>query len=252
MTTSSNTHAQLDAQLRRRLCAAVARDDANPRWHDVKRRARELEPRRPRQRLVLALAVATAIVAAPALAVATGVIDFSSSPSAPEPVKVVFGKLDAIDPLHGPGALTGQTKIVYTFHTASGGYDLAAAPSRDGWCWGIVGRDMTCNTPRSGLNYGYNQLPAVGNEPSLIDGSIAAAGVTRITLEFEDGRTVDLPFVQVSAPINADFFLYEIPPEHSTEGSRPSTIAAYNADETVVGSGWFIRESDAPVVGTRG
>jgi hypothetical protein len=251
MTASINTDAQLDSQLRNRLRAAVARD-ATPRWRDVKRRARVLEPRRPRRRLVFGVAVAAVIVAAPAFAIATGVIDFSSAPSAPEPVKVMFGKLDAIDPLHGPGALTGETKIVDTFHTASGDFELAAAPSRDGWCWGIVHRDVTCNTPDSGLNYGYNQLPAVGNEPPLIDGSIAAAGVTRITLEFEDGSTINLPFVQVSAPINADFFLYAIGSEHWNQGSRPSTIAAYNAEGTVVGSGWFIRESDAPVVGTRG
>jgi hypothetical protein len=250
MTTSINPDAQLDNQLRNRLREAVAHD-ATPHWGDVKRRTRVLEPRRRRPRLVLGLAVAAVIVAAPAFAVATGVINFSSAPSASEPVKVLFGKLDAIDPLHGPGALTGQTKIVYTFHTTSGSYDLAAAPSRDGWCWGIVGRDMTCNTPTSGLNYGYNQLPVTGTEPPLIDGSIAAAGVTRITLKFEDGSTINLPFVQVSAPINADFFLYEIQPEHRNEGSRPSTIAAYDADGTVVGSGWFIRESDAPIVGTR-
>lgn len=251
MTTPINTDAQLDTQLRDRLRAAVYHD-AMPRWGDVKRRAHALGPRLPRQRLVLGLAIAAVIIAAPAFAFATGVIDFSSAPSAPEPVKVIFGKLDAIDPLHGPGAITGQTKIVHTFHTPSGSYDLAAAPSRDGWCWGIVHRDMTCNTPDSGLNYGYNQLPAVGNEPPLVDGSIAAAGVTRITLKFEDGSTINLPFVQVSAPINADFFLYEIGPDHWDEGSRPSTIAAYNADGTVVGSGWFIRESDAPVVGTQG
>jgi len=251
MTTSINIDAQLDTQLRNRLRATVVHD-ATPRWGDVKRRVRVLEPRLPRQRLVLGLAVAAVIVAAPAFAIATGVIDFSSAPSAPEPVKVIFGMLDAIDPLHGPGALTGQTKIVDIFHTTSGSYDLAAAPSRDGWCWGIVHRDMTCNTPDSGLNYGYNQLPEVGNEPPLIDGSIAAAGVTRITLKFENGSTINLPFVQVSAPINADFFLYEIQSEHWNEGSRPSTIAAYDANGTVIGSGWFIRESDAPVVGTRG
>jgi hypothetical protein len=251
MTASINTDAQLDTQLRNRLHNAVAHD-ATPRWGDVERRARVLEPRHPRRRLVLGLAVAAVIVAAPAFAVATGVIDFSSAPSAPEPVKVMFGELDAIDPLHGPGALTGETKIVDTFHTASGNYELAAAPSRDGWCWGIVHRDMTCNTPDSGLNYGYNQPPPVGNEPLLIDGSIASAGVARVTIKFEDSSTINLPFVQVSAPINADFFLYEVGSEHWKEGSRPSTIAAYNAEGTVVGSGWFIRESDAPVVGTRG
>ena len=220
MTSPINTDAQLDIDFRDRLRAATVHD-TTPHWQDVQRRAQTLDSRPPRRRLALGLAVAAVIVAAPAFAIATG-------------------------------ALTGQTRIVYTFHTASGSYDLAAAPSRDGWCWGIVHRDMTCNTPDSGLNYGYNQLPAVGNEPPLIDGSIAAAGVTRITLKFEDGSTINLPIVQVSAPVNADFFLYEVGPEHWNEGSRPSTIAAYDANGTVIGSGWFIRESDAPVVGTHG
>jgi hypothetical protein len=92
----------------------------------------------------------------------------------------------------------------------------------------------------------------VGNEPLLIDGSIAAAGVARVTIKFEDGSTLNLPFVQVSAPIDADFFLYEIPPDHWNEGTRPKTIAAYNADGVIIGAGWFIREADMPVIGTRG
>ena len=103
MTTSISTDAQLDTQLRNRLREAVAlAHDETPRWRDVKRRARVLEPRRRRPRLVLGLAAASIIVAAPAFAVATGVINFSSAPSASEPVKVLFGKLDAIDPSTAP------------------------------------------------------------------------------------------------------------------------------------------------------
>ena len=73
MTTSISNDA-LDTQLRNRLREAVANDET-PRWGDVKRRARVLEPRRRQPRLVLGLAVAAVIVAAPAFAVATGVIN---------------------------------------------------------------------------------------------------------------------------------------------------------------------------------
>ena len=251
MTTSMNADADLDRELRIRLRTAVA-SSAAPRWRDVTRRARLLQPRRSQRRLIFAVAVAAIVVAAPAFAIATGIIDFSSAPSAPEPVKVAFDELNTLKGLN-PGAASGDARLVHTFETSGGAYQLAVAPARGGgWCWGIVHRDFTCNTPTTGLNYGYNPPPPVGNEVPLIDGSIAAAGVTRITIKFEDGSTVNVPFVEVSAPISADFFLYEIPSDHWNEGSRPSTIAAYNANGVIVGSGWFIREADMPVIGTKG
>lgn len=252
MTAYINIDAQLDTQLRNRLRDAVAHD-ATPRWGDVKRRAGVLERRRRRPRLVLGLAVAAVIIAAPAFAIAAGVIDFSSAPSAPEPVRVLFNQLSTMSGPNFPTPIVGQTRLVYTFHTADKSYALAVAPAQGGgWCWVIVGREGTCSAQSTGLNFGYNAPPPVGDEPLLIDGSIAAADVTRIAIKFEDGSSINLPFVQVSPPINADFFLYEIGPGHWNVGTRPSTIAAYNADGIVVGSGWFLREADMPVVGGKG
>ena len=239
------TPAVLDDELRHRLRSVTA-SPARPNWRDVRQRARALDaPSRRRRRLILAAAVVAAAVAAPALAIATGVIDFSSAAPAPMPVKVLFNQLATLSGPSIPGPITAPPRLVYTFHTSSGSFDLAVAPAaNDGWCWVVVGRDGTCNTRDGGLNYGANQPPPVGTEPLLIDGSIAAAGVTRIAITFEDGSTLDLPFVQVSAPIDADFFLYEIPANHWTRGTRPATIAAYNSNGTIIGSGWFIRERD--------
>jgi hypothetical protein len=242
-----------DDELRRRLHRAVA-VNAKPQWRDVRRRARSLEaPSRRRRRLLLATAAVAILVAAPAFAIATGAIDFSSSPAAPEPVKVLFNQLGRMSGPNFPAPVIGETRLVHTFHSADASYDLAVAPaSGGGWCWAVVGREGTCDTRDGGLNYGYNPPPPVGNEQPLVDGSIAAAGVARVTIKFEDGSTLNLPFVQVSAPIDADFFLYEVPPDHWNEGTRPKTIAAYNADGVIVGAGWFIREADMPAIGTKG
>lgn len=245
------TAAVHDDELRHRLQGVVA-NPARPNWRDVRQRARTYAPSSQRRRLLLAAAVVAAAVAGPALAIATGVIDFSSAPPAPAPIKVLFSQLAKLSGPNIPGPITAPPRVVYTFQTGSGSFDLAAAPAANGgWCWIVVGRDGTCNTRDGGLNYGANQPPPVGGEPLLIDGSIAASDVTKIAITFEDGTTLDLPFVQVSAPIDADFFLYEIPPNHWTHGNRPATIAAYNSTGTIVGSGWFIRESDKPPVGVK-
>ena len=131
-----------DDELRRRLLGAVV-VHAKPQWRDVRRRARPLEaPSLRRRRLLLAMAAVAILVAAPAFAIATGVIDFSSSPAAPEPVKVLFNQLAKMSGPNFPAPITGETRLVYTFHSADASYDLAVAPaSGGGWCWAIVGRE---------------------------------------------------------------------------------------------------------------
>ncbi|MGH3025439.1 MAG: hypothetical protein ACRDLR_03235 [Gaiellaceae bacterium] len=253
MTGPTTATGQLDEALRRRLAWSVA-SDAHADWRDVRQRARREHLRRDPRRLAVAVVVAGMLIAAPALAIATGVIDFSNAPAAPEPVKVLFDRLPTLTGPNIPqGIATEDARLVYTFETASARYQLVVAPARDGgWCWAIVGRSATCNTPTTGLNYDYNPPPPVPNEADLIEGSIAAQGVTRVAVRFENGSLIDVPFVHVSAPIDADFFLYPVPPAHWNQGTRPSTIAAYDAEGTIVGAGWFIREADMPVVGTKG
>jgi hypothetical protein len=221
-----------------------------PDWADVVRRSR-----RHRARRVAWVAVTVAIVvAAPALAIAGGVIDFSSAPTVPAPVRVDFGKLDAIDPLSGPGAITGETRDVYTFKTSGGPYELMVAPARDGWCYGLApeGRrplDIACPRVGGPMDVGHSLSPPTAG-PDLIEGSIHNCSVHRIVMTFEDGSTTDLPFVSVSAPIDADFFVYELTPAHEARGVRPSTVTAFDGSGAIVGSGWFLHEADAPTPST--
>lgn len=217
-----------------------------PDWNDVLRRSRRHHARR----VVLVAAILAVAVAAPALALVGGVVDFSSAPTVPGPIRVEFGKLDAIDPLGGPGAVTGETRAVYTFATADGPFELMVAPARDGWCYGLapVGGeplDIACPTAGGPMDVGHSLGPPI-SKPDLIEGSIHDCGVRRIVLTFEDGSTVDLPFVSVSAPIDADFFVYDVDPAHESAGRRPSIVAALDKSGQVVGSGWFLREADAP------
>ena len=240
----------IDDELRARFHRAIA-VGRNSDWSDVATRSRRVRGGRsfiPRPRLVLAAAVAAVAVAAPAVAIVGGLIDFSSAPSAPESVRVEFGKLDAVNPMNGPGAVTGETRDVYTFKTASGSFDLLVAPARDGWCYavsGLGGFGPACPTTAGPMDVGHYESPTAG-EPDLIEGSVRDCSVQRIVMKFEDGTTTDLPFVSVSTPINADFFLYEVDSAHQSAGKRPSTVTAYGNDGNVVGSGWLINEADAP------
>lgn len=221
-------------------------DSFAPDWNDVLRRSR-----RHRARRVAVIAVILVVaVAAPALAVVGGVIDFSTAPTVQESIRVDFGKLDAIDPLHGPGTIIGETRDVYTFTTADGPFELMVAPARDGWCYGVAPEngsplDIACPVSGGPMDVGHSlSPPARGHD--LIEGSLHDCGVERIVMTFEDGSTTDLPFVRVSAPVDADFFLYDVDAAHEATGTRPSTVAAFNAKGQIVNSGWFLRESDAP------
>jgi hypothetical protein len=235
----------LDDDLSRRFHSA-AEVPFEPDWAAVVRRASQLTVAPVRSRHVLQRALTVAVVLAALVAAASPAfglhrifLDFLGAERAPEHVQVEFGKLDALDPEHGPGATTSETRTVHIFRTPSGNYDLTVSPAKDGFCWGVSGFGMTCENSHSHvIDPFYRDIPAAGqtSEPALITGAVHSLALSRVTITFEDGDTADLPLVVVSEPVGATFFLYEVPQARWTLGLRPATIAAYNSAGAVLGS----------------
>jgi len=221
-----------------------------PDWAAVVRRASQLSGapahrrRTPPRALAVAVLLAAVIAAvvgsvSPALGLDRIFVDFLGTERAPENVQVEFGKLDALNPVHGPGAATAETRTVHTFRVPSGSYDLTVSPAADGFCWGVSRFGMTCENSRSRvIDPFYRDIPAAGRaaEPALITGAVQSLDLSRVTITFEDGETVDLSLVVVSEPVGASFFLYDVPQDRWTLGSRPATIAAYDSAGAELGS----------------
>ncbi len=72
-----------------------------------------------------------------------------------------------------------------------------------------------------------------------VGGDILARNATTLRVEYEDRTTHTVPFIWVSKPIDAGFFLYGIPMEHRTVGHRPHAVAALDTRGHVLARATF-------------
>lgn len=211
-------------------------------------RAQRPASTRYRRRLAIIAAAAALLigllaVAASAGGLLDGVIDYFQSPGATNSTVLDFRELERIQPFPSAVKLTGPARLVFTFHTPNGKYQLSAAPAENGFCWSMTTLGVTCadrDSPK--LEHGYTDIFRSGQtRPALIGGAIRVP-VERVLIRFEDGTAADVPLVKVSPPINAAFFLYDVPPSHWKREKRPRSVIAYNANGRVVGIGWLLYE----------
>jgi hypothetical protein len=210
-----------EQQLRLRL-EALGAGPATADWADARDRAARLLRRRTR--LVLALAAVTGIlVAAPAFALATGVIDFSKAEPAPEETKLLFGELNTGAPAGmAPGVDAKETRAVLRRELFGRTHTLWVAPTKDGgYCTFLLG-------PQGGGGGGCDRARELELSPGGIQpqggGSIAVVGsvlhpdATHVDVLHKDGSTTRLDLVWVSPPIDAGFFVAEIPYKRNAVG----------------------------------
>ena len=63
-------------------------------------------------------------------------------------------------------------------------------------------------------------------------GWITAQGVERLELRYEDGSTAAVPFFRVTAPIDADFFLLDVPDTNTRYPRRAVALVVFDGDGT--------------------
>jgi hypothetical protein len=71
---------------------------------------------------------------------------------------------------------------------------------------------------------------AVREGPILINGSTTLDDAATLEIVFDDGKSVTVPVVWVSEPIDAGFYGYEVPREKWAVGRRPRLLILRDAD----------------------
>lgn len=254
----SNLHplCSTDQLLRDRLRDSVVEPEA-PRWEDVLARANAWERggsgRRPGRRSIVAVALAVAVAAAaaavvsPALGLGSSPIPFFRAKPATSSVRATFTRL-AVLGLNSGSFTTSAPRQIYVFHLPSGDYPLSVAPvdtAAGQFCWTLSGVNDGCQTILSShgpykpgetdpmkIGLIHTDIPArnMKQTPVLIGGNVRAAGAEGMRVLFEDGAAAAVPLVWVSSPINAGFFLYELPHDRWASGQRPIAVEAVAAD----------------------
>ena len=222
--------------------AALADPIDDSDWADVRGRA---ETSRPHRRgvwvaLAAALAAVAILLVGPALGLPGKVIRlFESGEPAPERVEKDFASLDTAAPEGmAPGVIRGQTRKVTTVRLSSG-HEVAlwVAPTRrEGFCTNWEELFGGCMADRAeylerGLLLGVTVAEPGSTGPYLLGGEILTeSGAASLEVRYRDGERADIPLVWVSEPINAGFFLFEVPRTNWETAARPVAVVALDED----------------------
>lgn len=215
------------------------RDDSD--WLEVRRRAQK---RSRRWLLIPAAAALAVLVVGSAFALYRELVDFVSAEPAPERVVVQFGQMDARGSIgFGPRVDAGEARKITEAVIDGRRRTLYVAPTADGgfcWMWttvsGSCGRTSVAPRPDP---ISASWLSSPGGGPARLTGHIRDPAITRVRLEYEDGERSEIPFVWVSKPIDAGFFIFEVPATHLQVGRRGKTLLGLDDDDRVVGSQAF-------------
>lgn len=229
--------------------AALEAAAGAPDWTDVRRKAHKFAARRLALRAgIAAVAAVFAVLAAtPALGLRGHLVHlFADSEPAPAHVVTEFAQLDVAAPAGmAPGVLAAEARDVLEVPLSTGeDAVLWVAPTRSGgFCRGLStsgrasGGGGGCDRDRLGrFSPGLSIPGPVGPEgtvlkpPIVIDGHTLVLQAAQVEIRYQDGDVADTPVVWVSGPINAGFFVYEVPRRHWEAGHRPSILVLDDAD----------------------
>jgi hypothetical protein len=217
-----------DLLAQRFLSLPSPRDDSD--WLDVRRRA---GMRRTRAGWALPVAAAlAAIVVGSALAFYGNEIDFWSSPAAPERIVIDFQEMRRLAvPALGPKVIPGEARRVAFFTIDGKSRGLFVAPTEDGgYCWRLHFIGSCGRTGSNQGSFGFGFLGSDSGGAAWISGHFNDQEISRIEVEYEDGKTATVPFVWVTAPIDAGFYSLDVPAAHLPAGHRATVIRAYDED----------------------
>lgn len=239
----------LDAALAERFVSAAAVSGTGD-WGDVESRAESLAPaRRRRSRRGYLAVVAAALgvaLASPALGLPDRLVDFFQADPAAGNVVLDFSRMNergSQDP-----SLPAEARAIHVFELPSGARSLSVAPTKNGsFCWAISEFSNGCQAispaERTGnsvetnglIGLTFSEIPveSTRQDPVLIGGNVSASASAELELRFEDGGSRSVPFVWVSEPIGAGFFLYELPQEQWTPGKRPVALELRDGGELI-------------------
>ena len=228
---------------------------ANGDWSDVLERAgvhRQAAPKwRRRRALAVALVglVLVAALASPAFGLRDSIVrwvsrvdvPFTASQPASSLVRRQFAGLSVGAPSGmDPKAIAGQARKALLTADGEPRAVWVAPTESGGFCYLIEGDTGGCMgnggpaPPMVSLTLGSRGMPGQPSELTRISGTIHSAKVHLLTVEYADGDREVLQFVYVSAPVDAGFFFYKVPPERRGQAAAPVAVVAQDADGKII------------------
>lgn len=207
--------------------------------------------RRRRRRLALAL---TACLLSALVLLATGFgrdalvsllgrvdIEFGASRPAPAIVRRDFAVLSfGLPPRNAPNAIVDDTRAVTSFDIDGRERTLWVAPTRrGGFCWVFERASGGCFDHRRDIPQGPDVTWVASPRarvPTRIEGVVLSSKAQRLIAEFRDGTTKDIPFVYVSKPIDAGFFLWSVPSKFRHRHTSLRQVSALDGHGAVIAS----------------
>ena len=206
-------------------------DDAD--WGDVVRRASRARRRR-RVGVASALAAVVAVSVASAYALGHPIVDFQKSPKGPIQIVNDFGSLEVGAPLGmAPGVLPHEARRITSVTIDGKQHVLWVAPTKKGgFCEQWSDAFGGCRADRHDAFSSHIDVTisgvANGCCVALLGGSFFQSDGDRLEVSYADGTTAEIPFVWVTEPIDAGFYLYRVPDAHRVEGARPTAVTLYD------------------------
>lgn len=217
------------------------------------RRGSQLRHRRRARRmatLVAATAVLALLVASPAIGLRGHIVRlFRSAPPAPERVVKSLTALEqgmpadlqrdsqtpeAREVLDEPVGFD-QRAVVWLAPRTDGGFcSLLELQRPDGTSGGGGAECVPLMRDRlsfeTSLRGSVSPSGEILSGPVLIDGWVSLAKADSVEILFESGGADALPFVWVTEPVNAGFFVYGVPQAHWQPGRLPTAIVVRDAE----------------------
>lgn len=222
------------------LAASAATNGHDPRQAPVADRAhRRRLGRRGVAFAALGVLALVVVVAAAAYALGHPVIDFGKAQKGTRKVVDDFGSMQvgAPSPAMAPGVLPHQARAITTVRIDGKTHTLYVAPTKKGgFCdqWShLMGG---CRADRHDASASHIDTGGMGGPHGMtvLNGSFFQAAGDRLEVEYADGQKSDLPFVWVTAPIDAGFYLFRVPDAHRRAGHQPVSITLYDASNRVI------------------
>lgn len=200
-------------------------DDAD--WGDVVRRVGEARRRRQASAIAVLFA-AVALGIASAYAFGHPIIDFGKAEKGPTTIVNDFGSLEVGAPAGmAPGVLPHEARRITSVSIDGKEHVLWVAPTKQGgFCEQWSGFFGGCRADRHDEFAKRIDITASGFD--VLGGSFFQSAGVRLVLSYADGASDEIPFVWVSAPIEAGFYLFRVPDAHRVAGNRPTEISLFD------------------------
>jgi hypothetical protein len=163
------------------------------------------------------------------------VLPFGSLEPAPTPVVKSFAGFDVAAPTGmATGVIAGEARKVVDLRLSTGKHWIMwVAPTRSGGFCMPRGCDRDRVGPFSPGLVVPGPVSATGEilaPPVIFEGDTLIHGASTLRVDFEDGTSTRTPLVWVSPPIDAGFFVYEVPEGHWSAGHRPVALVLEDAE----------------------